>query len=165
MEYTNDIGFIVKFKKRGDFLNSDHNIDIQIFGQVLNMTFRMISNRINSKFKASGYSVTPEQYVILTYLYRHDELQQNQLSKLTAKDEPSISRIINNMIKNGIVKRQQHPNDKRTNLICLTEKAKMMREDLYKESLLVLQEALKGISDDNIKTLYYMLNQIIGNLK
>lgn len=146
-------------------MKSRDGIDIKMLGQVLNMSFRLVSNRINSNFRDYGYPVTAEQYTILSYLYQHGELQQNQISKLTTKDEPSVSRIINNMIKNGIVKRVPHPDDRRTNLICLTEKSNAMREGLYKEASLALEQALKDISDFDVENLHLILNQIISNLK
>ncbi|WP_411682076.1 MarR family winged helix-turn-helix transcriptional regulator [Clostridium thailandense] len=146
-------------------MGEDSGIDIEAFGQALGMTFRLVSNRISSKFKVAGYVVTPEQYMILNCLYKNGELQQNQISKLTAKDEPCISRIVNNMIKNGIVERVQHPNDKRTNLICLTKKAKEIEESLHNECLLALSEAVKNIPSSNIKIFESVLYQIISNLK
>ncbi|NMM63900.1 winged helix-turn-helix transcriptional regulator [Clostridium sp. P21] len=145
-------------------METKNNSDIQKLGQVLSMSFRLISNRISSKFKSCGYDITPEQYTILTYLYEHGELQQNQISKLTNKDEPSVSRIINNMIKNDIVKKVQHPNDRRTNLICLTEKSKQIRQALYNESSILLEEALKDIAESDIENFYGVLNRIINNL-
>jgi DNA-binding MarR family transcriptional regulator len=151
--------------KRGDYLKTTNKVDIQMLGQVLNMSFRLISNLISSNFKTCGYPVTPEQYTILAYLYQHGELQQNQISKLTTKDEPSVSRIIKNMIKNDIVKRVQHPDDRRINLICLTDKSKIMREGLNNEASLALEQALKDISDLDIETLHRILDQIISNLK
>lgn len=157
-------GDILHILKRGGYLEIKNNPDIQKLGQVLNMCFRLISNHISSKFKSCGYDITPEQYTILTYLYEHGELQQNKISKLTAKDEPSVSRIINNMIKNDIVKKVQHPNDRRTNLICLTEKSKQMRQSLHNEAFALLEEALKDIPKSDIENLYDVLNRIINNL-
>lgn len=146
-------------------MNKDDNVDIQALDQALSMTFRLVSNRINSKFKIAGYVVTPEQYMILSCLYKYGELQQNQISKLITKDEPSVSRTINNMIKNGIVKRVQNPNDKRTNLICLTEKAKEIEENLHNECLVALKEAIKDISSADMKIFQNVLYKIISNLK
>lgn len=146
-------------------MSKDSTIDIQAFDQALSMTFRLVSNHINSKFKAAGYVITPEQYMILKCIYKHGELQQNKISKLIAKDEPSVSRAVNNMIKNGMVTRVQHPNDKRTNLICLTDKAKEIEESLHNECLVALNEAVKNIPSPDIKIFQNVLYQIISNLK
>lgn len=152
--------------RRGDYLEKKNpDTQLQNLGRALSMSFRMVSNRIGSNFKSCDYAITPEQYTILVCLYNNGELQQNQLAKLTAKDEPSISRIINNMIKNGLVRRVPHPEDRRTNIICLTEEAKAIKEKLHSEVLNALTDSVKGLQDSDIENLQRMLNHIINNLK
>ncbi|MGF9713660.1 MULTISPECIES: MarR family winged helix-turn-helix transcriptional regulator [Paenibacillus] len=56
---------------------------------------------------------------VLSQREKEDGQTQNRLACSTQKDEPSISRLIDNMIKRNLVKRLPHGTDRRTNLIYL----------------------------------------------
>ena len=47
------------------------------------------------RFTKENFPLTPEQYTVLTAILDHDGLYQRQISAITLKDRPNITRIIN----------------------------------------------------------------------
>ncbi len=86
-----------------------------------------VYTRIYSRqcFKNSGFDITPEQFVIIEVLMHHDGLYQRQLSEITLKDRPNITRIINILVKNGYVERRSDKNKRKVFKIFLTKKLKI----------------------------------------
>ncbi|MBU9722951.1 MULTISPECIES: MarR family winged helix-turn-helix transcriptional regulator [Bacillaceae] len=133
-------------------------------GYRITATARLVINRLNNNFKARNLPVTHEQWAIMIRLWEEDGLTQYKLSQLTGKDQPSVSRLINNLEKNEIVTRVSHPVDKRTNLIFLTAKGKKMQVGLIEQAQKTIDDISKNISEEDMNTFLKVLTQIDENL-
>ncbi|WP_404449298.1 MarR family winged helix-turn-helix transcriptional regulator [Sutcliffiella horikoshii] len=145
-------------------LDSNYKLDDSI-GYKLFHASRLMNNRINKYFKENDFPVTYEQWQILSRLYEKDGLTQNQIAELNEKDQPSVSRLIVNMINRGLVIRSTHPSDARINIISLTEQAKESEEKLKIIANQTIQDATKGIDPEEVTKCLRMLDQIRANLK
>ncbi|BAE85221.1 MarR family winged helix-turn-helix transcriptional regulator [Desulfitobacterium hafniense] len=134
------------------------------FGHKVNKSARLITQKLARNFRENGIDITAEQWKILLYLYREDGQTQNSLAESTGKDEPSVSRIINTMEKNNLVLRTRHPNDRRTNLIYLTEDGRNMREVLMSMGKKTNSQVTQGIAPEEIEVCIQVLNKVIENL-
>ncbi|UAL48643.1 MarR family winged helix-turn-helix transcriptional regulator [Sutcliffiella horikoshii] len=144
--------------------DSNYKLDDSI-GYKLFHASRLMNNRINKYFKENEFPVTYEQWQILSRLYERDGLTQNQIAELNEKDQPSVSRLIVNMVNRGLVTRSQHPSDARINIINLTEQAKESEEKLKTIANQTIQDATKGIDPEDVTKCLRMLDQIRANLK
>ncbi|ULT57589.1 MarR family transcriptional regulator [Neobacillus drentensis] len=134
-------------------------------GHQLAEATRLMSNRLNQRFKANHFPVTFEQWTILIHLWVEDGLSQRELCIKSKKDNPSVCRLIDNMIKRGLVERVPHPTDRRTNLIYLTSEGKKLEEKLKREAFNNVQDATNGIGQNEIDICFQVLKQIIKNLE
>jgi DNA-binding MarR family transcriptional regulator len=155
----------MKVTKGVPLLKQDTKMVLETFGYLLSMNSRLMTNRLHANFKTYGYPVTPEQWTVLAHLFQHEGIPQNQLSGLTGKDEPSISRLINNMIKNRLVKRVSHATDRRLKLIYLTQEAKSMEKGLMNEAFRTYMEASEGFQPSEIEALHGILSRLLDKLK
>lgn len=92
-------------------------------GALLGRVGRLISNQLTTDFERAGYPITVEQFALLVHLWEQDGVTQQELGERVAKHKNSINSLINNLEKNGLVKRVAHPTDRRINQIRLTEQA------------------------------------------
>ncbi|WP_078430583.1 MarR family winged helix-turn-helix transcriptional regulator [Alkalihalobacterium alkalinitrilicum] len=128
-------------------------------------TGRLVINRLNKNFKDNNYPVTNEQWSIMIRLWEEDGLTQHQLALLTGKDQPSVSRLINNMVKRDLVKRVPHPVDGRTNLIFLTSEGKKMQIGLIEQAQKTIEQISEGIPKEELDVFLSVLDKVNNNLK
>ncbi|MFN7249497.1 MAG: MarR family winged helix-turn-helix transcriptional regulator [Anaerobacillus sp.] len=133
-------------------------------GYQITDTARLVSNRLNLNFKEKNFPVTNEQYSIMIRLWEEDGLTQNKLATLTGRDEASVSRLINNLLKNELVTRVPHPVDKRTNLIFLSAKGKKMQIGLIEQAIKTINDISEGIEPEDMKVFLRVLDKINKNL-
>ncbi|MDZ5474006.1 MarR family transcriptional regulator [Bacillus sp. 31A1R] len=126
---------------------------------------RLMSNRLNQNFKENDFNVTYEQWQILSRLYEQDGQTQNHLAQINERDQASVSRLIDNLIKRGLVMRRPHQTDRRINLIYLTEEGKRIQLGLENLALKTIDEASFGISKQDLERTLAILDQIRENLK
>jgi DNA-binding MarR family transcriptional regulator len=144
--------------------NEEYRLDNSL-GYKLFHASRLMNNRINQHFKRNNFPVTYEQWQILSRLYESDGLTQNQIAELNEKDQPSVSRLIVNMIKRGLVIRAPHPTDARINIIKLTESAKRIEPDLNNLARQTIMDASQGMSQEELDQVLALLDKIRGNLQ
>ena len=125
---------------------------------------RLMNNRLNRNFKVNGFLITYEQWQILSRLYHRDGQTQNELAISNERDQASVSRLINNMIKGNLVKRVSQKDDRRINLIFLTKDAIEVREVLEGLASKTIQQASDGVSQEDLEITLRTLDRIRKNL-
>ena len=78
------------------------------------------------------YELTNTQYKIMMMLYRNQDkpIRQADIEERFSMTNPTVTGIIQNLEKKSLVQRIQNPNDKRSKLVVLTDKAISMREEI-----------------------------------
>ena len=143
----------------------DFGLDIRlVFAVMSGKVSSAINRRMHRNFRNAGLDITPEQWSILVFLWQQDKVTQKVIADATYKDRPSVTRLIDNMEKQGLVTRAQG-SDRRTNKICLTKKGSGLYEKVYPISLKTMQEALNELSEKDISNAQYLLNKIFSNLQ
>ncbi|MCZ2297931.1 MAG: MarR family transcriptional regulator [Chitinophagales bacterium] len=132
---------------------------------VLNaMAATAIARRLQKKFRTNGLDITIEQWSILYHLWKQDGLNQQELCNKTFRDKPSITRLIHNLEKQKLVKRVSNENDKRVNYVYLTDAAKNLQEQTINLANQTMDEALIGVSKNEIETVKNVLQKVYDNL-
>ncbi|EQK40522.1 marR family protein [[Clostridium] bifermentans ATCC 638] len=131
---------------------------------LINATDKIITNNFVRKLKNNGINITFEQFTILTMLWDNENLCQYNLAQLTNRDQASTSRLINTLIKNELIIRQCCPSDKRINRIKLTEKGELLKEPVESIARECFEEAVNGISKEEIEQGMKFLTKIAENL-
>ena len=123
-----------------------------------------LTRRLLRNFKSHGLTITAEQFTVLNELWQNEGRTQLNLAQSTARDKPSMTRLINNLEKEGYLKREPHPSDGRANLIYLTPKGQELKKPALQVAVKTLFEGLNGISQQDIEMTKGVLKKLIDNL-
>ena len=124
-----------------------------------------IARRLQKNFKQAGLDITIEQWSVLYHLWKEEGQSQQQLCDATFRDKPSITRLVDNLEKLKLVKRVPSKNDRRINLIYLTKEAIQLQEKSMEVANQTLNEALKGVTNEQIEIAKEVLHMVYDNLK
>lgn len=124
-----------------------------------------IARRLQKKFNASGLNLTIEQWSVLYHLWKEDSKSQQELCNATFRDKPSITRLVDNLEKLGLVKRVASENDRRINKVQLTKQALKLQEETMALAEETLNEALEGVAAEHINLCKEVLQKVYDNLK
>ncbi|MDB5278936.1 MarR family transcriptional regulator [Ferruginibacter paludis] len=123
-----------------------------------------IARRLQKNFKDAGVEITIEQWSVLYHLWKEDGLSQQQLCDATFRDKPSITRLVDNLEKLQLVKRVSSKNDRRMNMIYLTAEAKDLQEKTMELANQTLNEALEGVTIEEVEVAKLVLQKVYDNL-
>lgn len=136
----------------------------ELYSVINNMASTAVARRMQKNFRQAGLEITIEQWSILYHLWKDDCLSQQELCNRTFRDKPSITRLIDNLEKQKLVKRMPSKEDRRINLVCLTETAKAMQDVTIELANQTMNEALAGVNKDEIETVKTVLQRVYDNL-
>lgn len=109
--------------------------------------------------------ITVDQCLVLIMLNENLKISQIEIAKLIFKDNASVTRIIELMVKKDYLTRETDELDKRKSKLIITEKGKKTIVLLTPIIKLNRKTALNGLSLDEIELLDKILNKIILNCK
>jgi Transcriptional regulators len=137
--------------------------------ELFNILVGKISTTINRTFlrtfASEGIEITTEQWSVLACLWQKDKVTQQALCKLTAKDKPSMTRLIDKLEKRNLVTRVSDQTDRRINLIHLTESGRLLEQKATELVQSIAAKALNDITEDELNTSRVVLKKIMANLK
>ena len=124
-----------------------------------------IARRLQRNFKLSGLDITVEQWSVLYYLWKQDGMSQQDLCNATFRDKPSITRLVDNLEKQKLVKRMPSKKDRRINEFFLTEKGRFMETLSMKVANQTMNEALAGVAEKQVNVAKEVLQKVYDNLQ
>lgn len=109
--------------------------------------------------------ITVDQCLLLIILNKNATYSQKEIAELIFKDSASITRIIELMVKKDYLTRQINESDRRKFNLEITEKGKKTIELLTPVINKNREDALEGLSNEDIELLDKLLTKIISNCK
>lgn len=109
------------------------------------------------------YELSHTQYKIMKMLYRNPErsVRQIDIEEIFSLTNPSVTGIIQNLEKKGLVERVQNPEDKRSKLVCLTERAFAVKDELDQLGEALEKKVTEGLSEEECMELCTLLTKML----
>jgi len=140
-------------------------LDDEVFSILTGKISTAINRTFLRAFANEGIEITTEQWSVLACLWKKDKVTQQELCDLTSKDKPSMTRLIDKLEKRNLVTRVSDHNDRRTNLIHLTNAGNSLQLKATDIVQKVAAKTLNHISEEELNTSRIVLKKIMANLK
>lgn len=99
------------------------------------------------------------QWAVLVSIWRNGPLAVKQIADLTGNAPPAASRIVERMVKNGLLVRQQDENDRRAVVVNVSAEGESLR-NLYSVYEQVNAVLLRDLSDKEAALLFDLLERV-----
>jgi len=136
---------------------------IKNYGLLIDRNYRLIKQSYLKTFKEVGVDITTEQWVVLDNLCREDGLSQNELAAVSFKNPPTLSRIIDLLVKKNWLERRQSPDDKRSWLIFLKDEGRATHKQLSPHVKKLRAQGWEGLSEEDFVRFLEIMDRVYGN--
>ncbi len=109
-------------------------------------------------------AVTPEQWVIMYYLWQENGLSIGEIARRSKKDFANVTRIVEKLEKLGYVAKRKSKKDGRIYNVFILDQANEIREDIQDCWNEASDVALQGISPSEQTQLMDILEKIERNI-
>lgn len=107
------------------------------------------------------YSMNLTQFKIIAYLYDAPpaSIRQVDLERAFSMTNPSVTSVLHTLEKKGLIQREENPEDKRSNVIRLTDKAIQMQSALKDVGEQIEESIAKNLLPEERATLIELLKK------
>lgn len=127
---------------------------------------RVLSRQqIQEKLKENDISLTYEMLEVLGCLWKRDGINQQEIADYTLRDKSSMTYLLDNLVKRGLVQRREDENDRRNKLIYLTNEGAQLKVRLYPWAVEVYESASEGIGKQELEQCLALLNRMAARMK
>ena len=136
----------------------------ELYSVINGMATTAVARRLQKNYRQAGLEITIEQWSVLYHLWKEDGLSQQELGIRTFRDKASITRLIDNLERLSLVTRVASKEDRRINLVYLTDAAKPLQQLTYELANQTMNEALLNINKEEIEVVKNVLQRVYDNL-
>ena len=108
--------------------------------------------------------LSPGQPKILIYLMQHDQCKQKELADYYKIEPATVSRLLANMERKGLIRRESRQGDKRAATVAITEEGKRVYSRMEEHFEQIRRRELDGFSQEEVEQLQDFLQRLYRNL-
>lgn len=135
------------------------------YGFILESTAKKIKLELQRKFNEIGVDITVDQWVVLLELHQHGTQNQVELCERCCKDAPTITRIIELLVKKELITRESCKEDRRRFNISLNKKGKALIQKLLPIVIEFRKQGWNNLTEKDITHFERITKKIQENLK
>jgi len=138
------------------------NIDQAIFYKLEKAikNYRQFAQR---QIREAGFTITIDQWLTIKNILENPGIKQQELAENVFKDNASITRIIELLVKAKYLKRKVHKEDRRRTSLTVTKAGEEVVEKVSQVVLQNREQALHGIDQNDIVSANRFLQTIAEN--
>ncbi|MDX1405648.1 MAG: MarR family transcriptional regulator [Woeseiaceae bacterium] len=130
---------------------------------LLYRTSNQLNHRIRSRLRETGVNLA--RWRVLAVLRGYGELNLGQIVELTVMQQPSISRVVSQLEREGLVKRRTSAEDSRVVNVSLTAAGEKAFSKIYPTAQRHQKQALRGFTRKETALLRKYLRRIQDNIE
>lgn len=123
-------------------------------------SYRMYAQK---RLREHGFKITIDQWLIIKSILENPTITQQEIAKKVFKDNASVTRIIELLVKSEYLKRKVNTEDRRKSILLVTEEGKSIIEKVQNLVLENRKNALQNITSEELELMNVSLNKIIEN--
>lgn len=130
----------------------------------IDTTIKKVRYVFQKRLDEAGMDLTVDQWVLLDHVFHYPAISQNVLAEMTAKDNPTVTRILDLLVKKGLVERRMSEEDRRKFNIYLTEAGEQKFHAAFQVVAEVRRMGWANLSDNDFDDLVRILDTIYLNI-
>ena len=123
-----------------------------------------MNNYVNRMLKESGLAdISVAYFAVLQALWDEDGLNISDLGDRAYLEKSTMTSLIDRMEGAGLLRREDHPTDRRAYKICLTARGKELEEKLDQVVIRVYKHLTRGILEKDLQKSSEVCRGLIKN--
>ncbi|SKB54897.1 DNA-binding transcriptional regulator, MarR family [Sphingobacterium nematocida] len=131
---------------------------------ILDRTARKVKQYAQTAFTDHQFELTVDQWTVLRTIYENPDLTNKEMAELCGKDQPTLTRIIDLLIKKELAERITNSSDRRSLRLQITKKGKNKIQEIAPKVAEFRMQAWKNLNEEDFAHFTRILNTIYDNL-
>jgi len=119
---------------------------------------------LRRRFRDYRLDLTLEMVQVLRYLWGRDGVSQQDIARAANRDKATMTAMLDNLVRRGLVERRADSHDRRTNRVVLTPEGQALEQQVKPLIAEMYGVAGQGVAPDQLRTCLEVLAKITQNL-
>lgn len=135
--------------------------------QMLRESLRILVRKLGimDRGEASCCGITLSQSYTIVEIGRAGTMSVNLLTEILGLDKSTVSKSVDKLVNNGVLVRSTDPEDRRSVILCLSDKGQAVFEEVEKRTTTYFSEVIADIPDDKRQQIVDSLQLLVKSLK
>ncbi|RSK43839.1 MarR family winged helix-turn-helix transcriptional regulator [Hymenobacter rigui] len=129
----------------------------------LDKAIRQYRRMAQANIDQAGVAITIDQWLVLRVIEETDDLTQSDIAERVFKDQASVARMIRLLLDRGMLQAEPLPQDGRRTRLRVSAEGHRTLAAVEPVVLNNRAVALQGLSENDLNTLRFLLEQIATN--
>ena len=116
-----------------------------------------------ARLHEAGVDITVDQWLVVKTIHESPDITLQKVGVAVFKDFASITRIVQLLERNGLLRRKPHPTDGRRSKLVLTKRGEAVIRTVEPIAQAYRRRALEGIDAEEVARLRGLLKRIVEN--
>lgn len=131
---------------------------------ILDQTARKVKQYAQTAFIENDFDLTIDQWSALKVIFEQPNLNNKDLAEKCGKDQPTLTRIVDLLIKKGLVERFSKDSDRRCLQLRTTDKGSKKVKEIAPKVAELRMKAWQNLDEQDFENFVRILNTITNNL-
>jgi len=133
-------------------------------GFLLSRATWAMNNAVNRLLRENGHAdISVAYFAVLQALWENDRMSITDLGEKAQLEKSTMTSLIDRMEGAGLVRREDHPTDRRAYQICLTTRGKELEQSLDEVVSRVYKHLTRGIAEEDLQKSIKVCKRLIQN--
>ena len=135
-----------------------------LMGSLFNLK-RALARQLTQKIKEQDVGLAPMHVRSMKIIRKQENCTANIIVELLSRDKAQVARLVNELLEKELVNKEANPNDKRSQFLLLTDKGKVVLDQLRPSEREVMKLMTHGIDDKTLEKFTDLLQLMTENLR
>jgi len=133
-------------------------------GFLLSRATWAMNNAVNRLVRENGHTdISVAYFAVLQALWENDRMSITDLGEKAQLEKSTMTSLIDRMESAGLVRREDHPTDRRAYQICLTPRGKELEKKLDEVVARAYRHLTRGIAEEDLQKAIKVCKRLIQN--
>lgn len=119
---------------------------------------------LQNRFRKAGFRLGVEEWPILLLLWQADNRTTGELASITVKDQTTMTRLLDGMVRKGLLTRRPDDKDRRKVRVSLTDGGRAMEASLVPIAAGMIADSQQGIDATDLEVTRRTLRRMTENM-
>ena len=124
-----------------------------------------VKKQLAIRLEAEALGLVPTQVRVMKFIHKRSPCTALDIASVMQRDKAQITRLISGLMEQGLVEKIPNPQDKRSQLLLLTNEGGKIQESLSKITKRAEQAMTKGIAEQDMQTFFSVAQKMLNNLE
>ncbi len=124
--------------------------------------YRNLSSILNMKLQDTP--IRGSQYEVMQLIAHNEGITQKEISQILLANKSTTAKAVKALTSLGYVRKEQIPEDKRSERLYLTEKGQLLKTRIMSTVLEIINITTRNLSSQEVEQVDYLLKTILNGL-